>query len=112
MTSRIFFSYFIWVNLCALLVLSNVFSLRAEVNPPSVFGVLTSARWGYGQTFKRQNLQPVANPNGHAEKQPVREHPYDIVVSKNGEKIYISLLGSELADTCLAFCPKLSFRSQ
>jgi DNA-binding beta-propeller fold protein YncE len=67
-----------------------------ETTYPSRFGKLTSRRWAYGMTYQRSNLNPVENPNPAPEPQPRRDHPFDVVVSKDGRKAYITLLGSEL----------------
>ena len=61
----------------------------------SRFGKLTSGRWAYGSTYERNNLKPVRNPNSSPEPQPRRDHPFDVAVSNDGRKAYITLLGSE-----------------
>ncbi|MBI4582745.1 MAG: hypothetical protein HY717_01745 [Planctomycetes bacterium] len=65
-------------------------------SPPSRFGKLTSRRWAYGAPYQRENLSPVKNPNPQPEPQPHRDHPFDVAVSADGRKVYISLHGSEL----------------
>ena len=65
-------------------------------HPSSRFGKLTSAQWEYGNTWVRTNLRPVPNPNPAPEPQPRRDHPFDVAVSGDGTKVYVSLLGSEL----------------
>ncbi len=62
----------------------------------SRFGRLTSKQWAYGATWKRENLRPVANPNPSPEPRPVRDRPFDVVVSADGTKAYVGLLGSEM----------------
>ena len=56
---------------------------------PSVFGKLTSRRWSYGHPYARENLAPVENPNPAPERQPRRDHPFDVVASADGAKVYI-----------------------
>ncbi|MCC6738356.1 MAG: hypothetical protein IT452_04875 [Planctomycetia bacterium] len=65
-------------------------------NPPSRFGKLTSRRWAYGQAYRRENLAPVANPHPAPEPLPRRAHPFDVAVSADGTKAYVTLLGTEL----------------
>ncbi|AOS45602.1 hypothetical protein Verru16b_02685 [Lacunisphaera limnophila] len=65
-------------------------------NPPSRFGRLMSRQWAYGATWTRENLRPVPNPHPAPEPQPRRDHPFDVAVSGDGTKVYISLLGSEM----------------
>ncbi len=65
-------------------------------NPPSRFGKLTSRRWAYGQAYRREILRPVENPNPAPEPLPRRDHPFDVAVSGDGTKAYVSLLGTEL----------------
>ncbi|HMD61760.1 MAG TPA: hypothetical protein VKG78_10020 [Opitutaceae bacterium] len=65
-------------------------------NPPSRFGKLTSRQWEYGGSWTRENLRPVPNPNPAPEPQPRRDHPFDVAVSGDGTKAYLSLLGSEM----------------
>lgn len=65
-------------------------------NPPSKYGKFTSRRWAYGEGWKRENLTPVANPNPAPEPLPGRDHPFDVAVSGDGTKVYVSLLGTEL----------------
>ena len=67
-----------------------------EGTPPSRFGRLTSRRWAYGQEYARENLAPVPNPNPSPEPQPRRDHPFDVAISADGRKVYVTLLGSEL----------------
>jgi YVTN family beta-propeller protein len=70
---------------------------RADVgNPPSRFGRQTSRQWAYGAAWTRENLRPVPNPHPAPEPQPRRDHPIDVVVSSDGTKAYVSLLGSEM----------------
>lgn len=70
---------------------------RADTgNPPSRFGRLTSRQWAYGATWTRENLRPVPNPHPAPEPQPRRDHPFDVAVSGDGTKAYVSLLGSEM----------------
>ncbi len=63
---------------------------------PSRHGKLTSRRWAYGIPYSRESLAPVANPNPRPEPQPRRDHPFDVAVSGDGRKVYVSLEGSEL----------------
>ncbi len=63
---------------------------------PSRFGKLMSKQWSYGAEWTRENLRPVPNPHPFPEPQPKRDHPFDVVVSGDGSKVYVSLLGSEL----------------
>ncbi len=65
-------------------------------NPPSRFGKLTSRRWAWGEGWRRENLAPVANPNPAPEPLPRRDHPFDVALSGDGTKVYVSLLGTEL----------------
>jgi YVTN family beta-propeller protein len=65
-------------------------------NPPSRFGRLTSRQWTYGASWTRDVLRPVPNPHPAPEPQPWRDRPFDVVVSSDGAKVYISLLGSEM----------------
>ncbi|MEN9403933.1 MAG: hypothetical protein RL091_2636 [Verrucomicrobiota bacterium] len=65
-------------------------------HPASRFGKLTSRTWVYGQTWQRENLRPVPNPNPSPEPRPVRSRPYDVVLSADGKKLYVGLLGSEM----------------
>lgn len=70
---------------------------RADTgNPPSRFGKLMSRQWAYGATWTRENLRPVPNPHPAPEPQPRRDHPFDVAVSGDGTKAYVSLLGSEM----------------
>ena len=55
-----------------------------------------SKQWAYGAEWTRENLRPVPNPHPFPEPQPKRDHPFDVVVSGDGSKVYVSLLGSEL----------------
>ncbi|MFC1743100.1 hypothetical protein ACFL35_03825 [Candidatus Riflebacteria bacterium] len=64
--------------------------------PFSRYARLMSSRWSYGNVYKRANLSPVKNPNPDAEPQPIREHPSDLAITPDGEKLYIALKGSEL----------------
>ena len=66
------------------------------VSNPSPFGKLTSKRWIYGNSYERESLAPVANPNGAPEPQPRRDHPSDVEISLDGTKAYVALQGSEL----------------
>ncbi|WP_221031074.1 hypothetical protein [Actomonas aquatica] len=68
---------------------------QVKGRPVSRFGMLTSRQWAYGETWKRENLTPVTNPNPAPEPRPLRDHPYDVLVSADGTKTYLSLLGSE-----------------
>ncbi|MFV2067227.1 MAG: hypothetical protein ACC645_09630, partial [Pirellulales bacterium] len=68
----------------------------AAATPPSRFGILTSRRWAYGQSYVRENLAAVENPNPSPEQQPHRDHPFDVAISSDGRKVYIGLAGSEL----------------
>ena len=63
---------------------------------PSQYGVLTSSRWAYGAKFKKESLQPLPNNNPYPEPQPHRDHPFDVAVSVDGKKAYVTLMGSEL----------------
>lgn len=65
-------------------------------SPPSPFGRLLSSRWALGATYVRTNLAPVKNPHPSPEPQPRRDHPFDVELSADGRKLYVSLLGSEL----------------
>jgi len=65
-------------------------------NPPSRFGKLMSKQWAYGAVWTRENLRPVPNPHPAPEPQPRRDHPFDVAVSGDGTKAYVSLLGSEM----------------
>ncbi len=67
-----------------------------QPSPPSLFGILTGSRWAYGARYKRESLTPVKNPNPRPEPQPLRDHPFDLVVSGDGTKVYVGLQGSEL----------------
>ncbi|MFH2204773.1 MAG: hypothetical protein ABIJ96_16790 [Elusimicrobiota bacterium] len=69
---------------------------QSGATPPSLFGRLTSRRWAYGEHYVRENLRPVPNPNPGPEPKPRRDHPFDLAVSQDGNKVYIALLGSEL----------------
>jgi len=71
-------------------------ALADRGNPPSRFGKLMSRQWSYGATWERENLRPVPNPHPAPEPQPRRDHPFDVAVSGDGTKVYISLLGSEM----------------
>lgn len=64
--------------------------------PPSRFGKLMSKQWAYGAKWTRENLQPVPNPHPFPEPQPTRENPFDVEISQDGTKVYISMIGSEL----------------
>ncbi|MBI2190672.1 MAG: hypothetical protein HYU36_01650 [Planctomycetes bacterium] len=64
--------------------------------PPSRFGKLTSRRWAHGQPYERAHLAPVKNPHPGPQPQPRRDHPFDVVVSPDGRKVYVTLQGSEL----------------
>jgi YVTN family beta-propeller protein len=64
-------------------------------NASSRFGKLTSSQWAYGNTWTRQNLRPVANPNPSPEPRPTRSRPFDVALSSDGRKVYVGLLGSE-----------------
>lgn len=64
-------------------------------HPASRFGKLTSRQWAYGQAWARETLAPVANPNPAPEPSPRRDKPFDVVLSGDGTKAYLSLLGSE-----------------
>lgn len=68
----------------------------AETRNPSLFGIFTSRRWAYGETYRRETLEPVANPNPDPEPQPRRDHPTDVELSADGKKAYLALQGSEL----------------
>ncbi len=63
---------------------------------PSVYGVQTSRRWAFGETWQRRNLVPVANPNPDPQPQPARDHPFDVAIARDGSKVWIGLVGSEL----------------
>lgn len=65
-------------------------------DPPSRYGKLMSRQWAYGATWSRENLRPVPNPNPAPEPQPRRDHPFDVAVSRDGAKVYVSLMGSEM----------------
>lgn len=67
----------------------------AVASKPSRYGLLTSSRWEYGASFKKEELSPVANTNPNPEPQPHRDHPYDVAVSLDGKKLYVTLMGSE-----------------
>jgi YVTN family beta-propeller protein len=67
-----------------------------QATPPSPFGILTSRRWGHGQTYERECLTPVPNPNPNPEPQPRRDHPFDVAIDHAGTKLYVALQGSEL----------------
>ena len=64
--------------------------------PPSPYGTLTSRRWAYGESYRRESLAPVGNPHPDSEPQPRRDHPFDVAVSADGTKVYVGLQGSEL----------------
>lgn len=63
---------------------------------PSPYGRLTSRRWAYGESYRRESLIPVGNPHPESEPQPTRRHPFDVAVSGDGTKVYVGLQGSEL----------------
>ncbi|MCX5797016.1 MAG: YncE family protein [Elusimicrobia bacterium] len=62
---------------------------------PSKYGLLTSSRWAYGAAFKKEDLKPVANTNPHPEPKPWRDHPFDLALTPDGKKAYVTLPGSE-----------------
>ncbi len=66
-----------------------------QFSNPSRYGLLTSARWAYGATYKREDLKPVGNPNPYPEPQPRREHPFGLALTPDGTKAYITLSGGE-----------------
>ncbi|GAB4144059.1 MAG: hypothetical protein Fur0037_11830 [Planctomycetota bacterium] len=66
------------------------------LSAPSRYGRLLSARWAFGASYARASLPPVPNPNPSPEPQPKRDHPFDVAVSADGEKVYVTLLGSEI----------------
>ena len=59
------------------------------------FGKLTSKVWRYGSEFSYEDLQPVANNNPTAEKQPKRDRPTRITLDTAQNKAYITLQGTE-----------------
>ncbi|MBI4061888.1 MAG: YncE family protein [Elusimicrobia bacterium] len=69
---------------------------HAESAPPSRFGKLAGARWAQGSNYRRANLAPVGNPYPNPQPHPKRERPHNLAVSRDGSKVYIGLLGSEL----------------
>ncbi|MDF1563342.1 MAG: hypothetical protein P1V51_09870 [Deltaproteobacteria bacterium] len=72
-----------------------VLAWPAGAGAPSRFGVQASARWAHGARYARATLPPVANPHPDPELQPLRDHPFDVVVHPGGRKVYLSLHGSE-----------------
>lgn len=70
-------------------------AVRPAGHALSPFGRLTSRQWAYGQSWRRESLAPVANPNPAPEPRPRRDHPNDVVFSADGTRLYVSLLGSE-----------------
>ena len=76
--------------------LAQVVAEADRGNPPSRFGKLMSRHWAYGATWTRENLRPVPNPHPAPEPQPRRDHPFDVAVSGDGTKAYVSLTGSEM----------------
>ena len=67
----------------------------SSANHPSKYGLLTSSRWSYGAEFKREDMRPVPNNNPFPELQPHRDHPFDVAVSRDGQKVYVTLAGNE-----------------
>ncbi len=65
------------------------------VSNPSKYGLLCSSRWAYGAQFRKEDLRPVPNTNPHPEPQPDRDHPFDIAVTPDGRKVYVTLAGNE-----------------
>jgi YVTN family beta-propeller protein len=74
----------------------RVGQLEGPISSPSRFGKLTSSRWNYGARYRRQTLEPVANPNPKPEPQPLRQHPFDVAVSGDGTRVYVGLQGNEI----------------
>jgi 6-phosphogluconolactonase (cycloisomerase 2 family) len=88
-------------------ILSNVFAASpvdsyetvntsVKLHNPSIYGLLTSKRWAYGEAYQREDLKPVANTNPYPEPQPDRDRPNELAITKDGKKLYITLLGTEL----------------
>ncbi len=79
----------------AVMLFSGISQAQTTVSTPSIYGILTSARWAYGASYERKDLTPVPNNNPYPEPQPHREHPRSLAVSNNGKKLYITLTGNE-----------------
>ncbi len=62
---------------------------------PSPYGELTSSRWRYGKSYRREDLRPVSNNNPHPEPQPDRSRPRSIIINPTGEKLYVALSGTD-----------------
>jgi len=65
------------------------------ISNPSIYGILTSDRWAWGETWRRRDLEPVKNNNPYPEPQPHRDHPKAMEITPDGKKIYIALMGNE-----------------
>lgn len=85
----------------ALALLAGCAGELAEAAPdegaslPSPYGRLTSERWAWGAEYERRDLSPVPNPNPNPEPQPHRDHPWDLALSPDGDKLYVTLAGNE-----------------
>jgi len=67
----------------------------ALLGAPSIYGRPLSARWAYGASFQRTDLEPPGNPNPHPEPQPHRDHPLAAAITSGGQKLYVTLPGNE-----------------
>jgi len=70
-------------------------SARPPVHLRNRFGRLTSAVWRYRQPFVRRDLDPVPSNNPHPEPQPQRDRPERVTLGAGGDKLYVTLAGTE-----------------
>ena len=61
------------------------------------FSAQTSSVWRYGQPFVREDLAPVPNNTPLPVRQPHRDRPERLALSAAGDKLYVTLPGTEEA---------------
>jgi hypothetical protein len=79
---------------------SSLAYLRDSTSPAkeylgTPFDKLTSPVWRYKQPFQRRDLNPVPSNHPYPEPQPHRDRPERPCLGPKGEKLYVTLAGTE-----------------